>query len=99
MSALDIIREKKRIHGWGKLTALQMVIWEAYYKGKENDNAEQIQIAETAAEDLAAKDNALETIEERCDEELGEWSSVEYAHLPVSMSVFWFIRESARRSA
>lgn len=45
---------------------------------------------------VAELETALEVIEERCDEELGEWSSVEYAHLPVNMSVFWFLREEAR---
>lgn len=62
MTALDIIREKKRIHGWGKLTAAEMCFWNQYWRGKENDNADDIALAETAAEEVAAKDARIEEL-------------------------------------
>lgn len=69
--------------------------------GEEMDNVETqltTQAATIAAQQqqIEALRRALEVIEERCDEELGEWSSVEYAHLPINMSVFWYLRENAR---
>lgn len=60
---LDIIREKKRTGGADKLTALEMCIWEAYYKGKEDGDPRQIQLAETAA-------NELQHMQERIKEHL-----------------------------
>lgn len=50
---LDIIREKKRIGGREALTALEMIVWNEYWRGKENDSGEQIALAETAANELA----------------------------------------------
>lgn len=55
----------------------------------------QERIATLEARNAALKE-ALTNIEERADEEMGEWSSVEYAHLPVNMSVFWYLRKEAR---
>ena len=31
-----------------------------------------------------------------CDEEMGEWQSIEYAHLPIALSNIWYIREAVR---
>lgn len=47
---------------------------------------------DTVAELLAA----LENIEDRADEEMGEWASVAYGQLPIKLNGLWYIREYAR---
>ena len=39
---------------------------------------------------------ALENIETQCDDVMGDWQLVEYAHLPIRYSSIWTLREIAR---
>lgn len=54
MTALEIISEKKR--RGELLPASETVIWEACWQGINNRDVRQMKLAETAANELAAKD-------------------------------------------
>lgn len=61
MTALEIIRAKKR--RGELLTALETVIWEVCWEGINDQDVHQMKLAETAANELAAKDARIAELE------------------------------------
>lgn len=61
MSVLEIMRAKKR--RGELLTASETVIWEACWQGINNRDVHQMKLAETAANELAAKDARIAELE------------------------------------
>lgn len=63
---LEIIRKKKTLSQ--PLAGWELVIWEAFRKGYDDTDFEQMALAETAAHEVAAKDARIAELEERVEE-------------------------------